>query len=243
MNNYFSSSELVSGCIFKKEQNSFTWIHEIELNGLYNFFCGLMNFLLDCVLDKVNDEMSLYNYDIGQLTNKLPDIGFMVLKSTRTSLNNKIADFAKALHGEKTTFFKAKVSHNFEVSFETIENLLKDQYLISEINLKHQEDGTLVADKIVKLQGDGTSRRSRPMYKSATEIQNNIFLNVNIVSLKQDNDFSSNDDLHLAANEHESDDDESIPHDEVICCKAKNVLLSISAILELAHTSDKGVIV
>jgi hypothetical protein len=65
---------------------------------------------------------------------------------------------------------------------------------------------------------------------------------VNIVSLKQDNYSSSNDDLHLAAKEHESDDDESIPHDEVIRRKAKNVLLSISAILELAHTSDKGLI-
>ncbi len=80
------------------------------------------------------------------------------------------------------------------------------------------------------------------MYESAIEIRNNIFLNVNIVSLKQDNDSSSNDDLHLASNEHKSDDDESILHDEVICCKAKNVSLSISAILELAHTSDKGVI-
>ncbi len=65
---------------------------------------------------------------------------------------------------------------------------------------------------------------------------------MNIVSLKQDNDSSSNDDLHLAANEHDSDDDESILHDEVICCTAKNVSLSISAILELAHTNDKGVI-
>jgi hypothetical protein len=166
----------------------------------------------------------------------------MVLKSTRTSINNEIADFAKALHGEKPTLFKAKLSHNFEVSFETIENLLKDQYLVSEISLKHQEDGTLVADKIVKFQGNGTSRRSRPIYKSATEIQNNILLNVNIVSLKQDTNSSSNDDLHLAATEHESDDDESILHDEAICCKAKNVLLSIPALLELAHTSDNGVI-
>jgi hypothetical protein len=32
---YFSSSEFVSGCIFKKEQNSFTWIHENELNVLW----------------------------------------------------------------------------------------------------------------------------------------------------------------------------------------------------------------
>jgi hypothetical protein len=47
VNNYFSSSEFVSGCIFKKEQNSFTWIHEIELNGLYKKIGGLMNFLLD----------------------------------------------------------------------------------------------------------------------------------------------------------------------------------------------------
>jgi hypothetical protein len=63
---------------------------------------------------------------------------------------------------------------------------------------------------------------------------------VNIVSLKQDIYSSSNDDL--AANEPESEDDDSISHDEVICCTAKNVSLSISAILELAHTSDKGVI-
>ena len=35
INDYFSSSEFVSGCILKKEQNSFTLIHEIELNGLY----------------------------------------------------------------------------------------------------------------------------------------------------------------------------------------------------------------
>jgi hypothetical protein len=35
INNYFSSSEFTSGRILKKKQNSFTWIHEIELNGLY----------------------------------------------------------------------------------------------------------------------------------------------------------------------------------------------------------------
>jgi hypothetical protein len=92
------------------------------------------------------------------LTNKLPDIEFTVLKSTRTSLNADIADVAKALHGEKTAFLKAKVSHNFEVHFETIENLLKDHYLVSDINLTHQEDGTFVANKNVKFQGNGTSR-------------------------------------------------------------------------------------
>jgi hypothetical protein len=65
---------------------------------------------------------------------------------------------------------------------------------------------------------------------------------VNIVSLKQDNNPSSNDDLHLAANKPESEYGESILSDEVIGRTAKNVSLSISAILELAHTSDKGVI-
>jgi hypothetical protein len=119
---------------------------------------------------------------------------------------------------------------------------LKDQYLITENNLTYQEDGAVVSNKLIKFQGDGTSRTSHPMYKSAKEIPKNIFLNVNIVSLKQDNYSSSNDDLHLAANEHESDNDESILHDEVICCKAKNVLLSITAILEQAKTSNKGVI-
>jgi hypothetical protein len=167
---YFSSSEFVSGCIFKKEHNSFTWIHEIELNGLYEKFGGLMNFLSDCALDKVNAKMSLYDYSIKELADNLPDIECMVLKSTRTSLNTEIADVAKALHGEKTAFLKAKVSHNFEVHFETIENLWKDHYLISEINLMHQEDGTLDANKIVKFEGNGTSRRSCPMYKSAAEV-------------------------------------------------------------------------
>jgi hypothetical protein len=60
INNYFSNSEFVFGCIFKKEQNSFTWVHEIELNGLCKKFGGLMNFLLDCASDKVNDKMTLY---------------------------------------------------------------------------------------------------------------------------------------------------------------------------------------
>jgi hypothetical protein len=66
----------------------------------------------------------------------------MVLKSTRISLNTEIADVAKALHGEKTEFHKAKVSHHFEDHIETIENL------ISETNLMHQEDCTLVANRL-----------------------------------------------------------------------------------------------
>ncbi len=113
-----------------------------------------MNILFNCALDKVNDNMSLYNYSNGQLTNKLSNIEFTALKPTRKSLNTEIAD-------EKTAFLKAKVSHNFEVHFETIEKSFKDHYLISDINLMHQEDGTVVANKNVEFQGYGTSRRSQ----------------------------------------------------------------------------------
>jgi hypothetical protein len=62
------------------------------------------------------------------------------------------------------------ISHNFRISFETIEDLLKDNYLVLDTNLTLQEDGTLIADKIVKFQGDVTSKRSQLMYKSAMEI-------------------------------------------------------------------------
>ncbi len=164
INDYFSSSEFVSGCAFRKEQNSFTWIHEIKLNGLYNFLGGIEELSFGLCVGQSEWQFFFFDYGNGQLTNKLPDIEFTVLKSTRTSLNTDIADVAKALHGEKNAFLKAKVSHNFKVHFETIENLLKDHYLVSDINLTHQEDGTFVANKIVKFQGNGTSRRSQPMY-------------------------------------------------------------------------------
>jgi hypothetical protein len=119
--------------------------------------------------------MSLYNYSNGQQTNKLPHIEFTVLKSTRMSLNTRLLMLPKLYMVKKPSFLKAKVSHNFEVHFETIEKLLKDHHLISDINLTHQEDCTLVANTIGKFQGYGTSRRSRPMYKSVTEIGNNNF--------------------------------------------------------------------
>jgi hypothetical protein len=128
-----------------------------------------MNFLLDCALDKENDKMSLYNYSNGQLTNKLPDIEFRVLKSTRMSLNTEIADVAKALHGEKTALLKAKVSHNFEVHFETIEKLLKDHNLVSDINSTHQEDCTLIANKIVKFQGYAGLNRQKHLPRPTTD--------------------------------------------------------------------------
>jgi hypothetical protein len=54
------------------------------------------------------------------MRNKLSDIEFTVLKQTRMSHNTEIADVAKVLHGEKTAFLKAKVSHDFEVHFKQV---------------------------------------------------------------------------------------------------------------------------
>ncbi len=35
MSDFFSTAEIVTGCIFKMEDNSFSWMHEIELNKQY----------------------------------------------------------------------------------------------------------------------------------------------------------------------------------------------------------------
>jgi hypothetical protein len=70
-----------------------------------------------------------------------------------------------------------------------------------------------------QLRNDDTSRRSQPMYKDATEIQKDVFLNGNIVTVKHINSFLDDDNYH-----------------EVIVGTAKKVSLNVSAILELAHT-------
>ncbi len=35
MSDFFSTTELITGCIFKMEGNSFSWMYEIELNKQY----------------------------------------------------------------------------------------------------------------------------------------------------------------------------------------------------------------
>jgi hypothetical protein len=35
MNDFFSTAKIVTGCIFKMEDNSFSWMYEIELNKQY----------------------------------------------------------------------------------------------------------------------------------------------------------------------------------------------------------------
>jgi hypothetical protein len=44
MSDFFSTAKIVTGCIFKMEDNSFSWMYEIELNKQYKKFSDLMNF-------------------------------------------------------------------------------------------------------------------------------------------------------------------------------------------------------
>ena len=71
-----------------------------------------------------------------------------------------------------------------------------------------------------QLRNDDTSRRSRLMYKEAINIRKDVFLNENIVTVKQNIKILDAED-----------------YQEVIAETAKNVLLNVSAILELAHTN------
>ncbi len=61
MCDFFSTTKLVTGCIYKMEQNSFAWIYEIELNIQYKKIGGLMNFLLDCSVEDVNDKICMFD--------------------------------------------------------------------------------------------------------------------------------------------------------------------------------------
>ncbi len=60
------------------------------------------------------------------------------------------------------------------------------------------------------------------MYQNALKFQNDVFLNENIITVKKDNKSFSDDD----------------DYQEMITETAKNVPLNVSAILELAHTSN-----
>ena len=60
MSDFFSTTKIVTGCIFKMEDNSFSWMYEIELNKQYGKFGDLMNFLLDCLVEDENDETCMF---------------------------------------------------------------------------------------------------------------------------------------------------------------------------------------
>ncbi len=44
MSDFVSTAEIVTGCILKMEDNSFSWMYEIELNKQYRKFGDLMTF-------------------------------------------------------------------------------------------------------------------------------------------------------------------------------------------------------
>jgi hypothetical protein len=71
MSDFFSTAKLVIGCIFKMEGNSFTWMGEIELNKQYTKIGGLMNFLLDCLVENENDEICMFNFTTGHLQDRI----------------------------------------------------------------------------------------------------------------------------------------------------------------------------
>ncbi len=62
-------------------------------------FGGLMNFLLDCSLEDVNDEILIFNYTNGHLRHKFSsDIEWATFEETRA--NAELVSLAKALKSE-----------------------------------------------------------------------------------------------------------------------------------------------
>jgi hypothetical protein len=109
------------------------------------------------------------------------------------------------LGDKQIVFARTENLKKIEVTYTTFEDLLTMHYPIEERSLK-------------QLGNDDTSRRSRRMYKEEINIRKDVFLNVNIVTVKQNINFSDAED-----------------YQEVIAETVKNVLLNVSAIRELAH--------
>jgi hypothetical protein len=71
MSDFFSTTKLVTECIFKMKGNSFSWMYEIELNKQYRKFGGLVNFLLDCSVEDENDEICMLDFTNRHLQDKI----------------------------------------------------------------------------------------------------------------------------------------------------------------------------
>jgi hypothetical protein len=82
------------------EGNSFSWMYEIELNKQYKKFGGLMDFLLDCLIEDENDKICMYDSTTGHLQDKFSsDIKWETFKQTRA--NTELVSLAMALNSEK----------------------------------------------------------------------------------------------------------------------------------------------
>jgi hypothetical protein len=86
------------------EDNSFSWIYEIELNKQYRKFGDLMNFLLDCLVEDENDEICMFDFTNGRLQGRLScDITWVSFKQSME--NSELVSLTKALNGDKVTVF------------------------------------------------------------------------------------------------------------------------------------------
>jgi hypothetical protein len=164
MSDFFSTAEIVTGCIFRMEGNSFSWMYEIELNKQYGKFGDLMNFVLDCLVEDENDEICMFDFTNGYLPDRISsDITWTTFKQSRA--NAELVSLAMALNDDKqTVFLRTENSKKIEVTYMTIEDTLRLHYPIEERNLKQPGK-------------DDTSRRSRRMYKDAVNIRKDVFLN------------------------------------------------------------------
>ncbi len=136
MSDFFSTAEIVTGCIFKMEDNSFSWMYEIELNKQYGKFGILMNFLLDCSVEDENDEICMFHFTNGYLPDRISsDITWTTIKQSRA--NAELVSLARALNGDKeTVFLRTENSKKIEVTYTTIADTLLMHYPIEERNLK-----------------------------------------------------------------------------------------------------------
>ncbi len=130
MSDFFSTAKIVTGRIFKMEDNSFSWMYEIELNKQNRKFGDLMNFLLNCSVEDENDEICLFNFTNGYLPERISsDITWTKIKQSRA--NAELVSLARALNGDKeTVFLRTENSKIIEVTYMTIADTLSMHYPI-----------------------------------------------------------------------------------------------------------------
>ncbi len=136
MSDFFSTAEIVTGCIFKMEDNSFSWKYKIELNKQYGKFGDLMNFLLDYLVEDENDKICTNDFTGRHLLDRIcNDLIWRTIEQSR--MNAQLVSLATTLNGGNNTMniITAESSKKIEVSYTTIADTLTMHYPIEESNL------------------------------------------------------------------------------------------------------------
>ncbi len=83
-----------------------------------------MNFLLDCLVEDENDEISMFDFTNGYLPDRISsDTSWTKIKQSRA--NVKLVSLARALNGDKeTVFLRTENSKKIEVTYTTIADTL-----------------------------------------------------------------------------------------------------------------------